>query len=112
MFIVWQKTVGGRLRADPRFSSRLVWNNYPFPNTKPAERQRLITAGKAILAAREAHPDKSLADLYEPLAMPSDIIKAHAALDKVTDRLFGFAKPPTEVTRQARLFERYAQMAL
>lgn len=111
MFLAWQKTVGGRIRADPRFSSRLVWNNYPFPDTTATERKRLIEAGKIVLKTRSAHPDQALSDLYDPLAMPTDLVKAHAALDRITDRLFGFAKPPTQVARQARLFERYKQMA-
>lgn len=110
MFITWQKTVGGRIRNDPRFSSRLVWNNYPFPAVTATERKRLIEAGKAVLAARDAHPTLSLADLYEVNAMPTDLIKAHAALDRITDRLFGFAKPPSEVARQTRLFDRYVEM--
>src|SRR5699024_6962353 len=30
MFITWQKTVGGRLKSDYRFSNTIVWNNLPL----------------------------------------------------------------------------------
>lgn len=110
MFMTWQKTVGGRLKSDPRFSSTLTWNNYPLPNVDAPTRQRLIEAGKAVIAAREAHPQASLNQLYNPLAMPTDVIEAHEKLDRITDRLFGFAKQPLLIQRQERLFERFLAM--
>ena len=110
MFLTWQRLVGGRIKSDLRFGSTSVWNTYPFPEVTPAERARLIDAGQKVVLARAAHPDASLASLYSPLAMPADLIAAHAALDRITDRLFGFAKTPTLAQRQQRLFERYATM--
>ena len=109
MFMAWQKTVGGRLKSDPRFSSTLTWNNYPLPEIDAVTRGRLIDAGKAIITAREAHPNSSLKSLYDPLAMPSDLIDAHVKLDRLTDRIFGFAKTPLLIQRQERLFERFLE---
>jgi hypothetical protein len=109
MFMTWQKTVGGRLKSDPRFASTLTWNTYPLPHLDSTARTRLIEAGAEVLAARAAHLSLSLAKLYDPLAMPVDLRHAHNALDKATDRLFGFAKSPLLIQRQERLFERFLE---
>ncbi len=36
---------------------------------------------QAMLDACAMHPNATLADLYGPLTMPSDLVKAHAHLD-------------------------------
>ena len=111
MFITWQKTVGGRLKSDPSFSNTIVWNNLPLPEVTPELRQQIIEAGKGILAARALHPERSLADHYNPLAMDPELLKAHAALDKVVDKAFGATRVlKSNEERQAILFERYAEM--
>lgn len=112
MAITWQKMVGGRIKSDPSFSNTLVWNNFPFPDVTTAERQSIITAGKRILEVREsgAHTGKSLSDLYHPLNMPPELVKAHDALDREIDRAFGFSKVPSESQRQEYLFARYLEM--
>ncbi|WP_350271767.1 type IIL restriction-modification enzyme MmeI [Frondihabitans sucicola] len=110
MFATWQKTIGGRIKSDIRFASTLTWNTFPFPDVSDADRQRIIEAGEGVLAARRLQPGKSLADLYQPLGMARELLDAHRALDKAVDKVFGFAKPPAEPQRQARLFERYQEM--
>ena len=61
-----------------------------------------------MLDARAAHPGATLADLYDPIAMPPDLAAAHAALDRAVDAAYGqrggFA---TEAARLAFLFARY-----
>ena len=58
LFIVWQKTIGGRLKSDPSFSSSLVWNNFPMPPVTQYQRQRICVAGEGILSARAEFPEK------------------------------------------------------
>ncbi|MDY5829165.1 type IIL restriction-modification enzyme MmeI [Corynebacterium sp. LK2536] len=36
MFIIWQRTVGGRIKSDYRFSSTLTWNTFPVPELDEA----------------------------------------------------------------------------
>lgn len=110
MFITWQKTVGGRLESRIRFANTITWNSFPFPAVTTAEQARIVEAGKGVLAARELQPEKSLADMYQPLSMSQELLAAHKVLDKAVDRVFGFAKPPTLFARQQRLFERYVAM--
>ena len=111
MFMTWQRTVGGRLKSDPRFTNTLVWNNLPLPKLDPKLRSQIIAAGDGVLAARERRPDRSLAQHYNPLAMSPDLVAAHRALDKLVDKAFGSTKrQPTEYDRQQVLFERYAEL--
>src|SRR5699024_9396076 len=53
MFMTWQKTIGGRMKSDPSFSNTIVWNNFPVPELDELTRDRVIAAGKKVLAARE-----------------------------------------------------------
>lgn len=119
MFITWMRSVAGRIRSDLRFSKTLVWNNFPLPDLKDDARQSLIDAGKGVLDARAEYACRSLADMYEPLAMPSGLIKAHEALDKVVDKAFaGRKRVASEADRLSVLFalyeehERAGQLAL
>jgi hypothetical protein len=112
MFITWQKTVGGRIKSDPSFSTDIVWNNLPLPDVPAVLRSQIVQAGKDVLEVRASRPDQSLADLYHSLAMPADLVKAHRALDKVVDKAFGAPRGThTEEQRQKVLFARYAELA-
>lgn len=111
MFITWQKTVGGRLKSDVRFSNTLVWNNFPVPELDPALRKRIIDAGNGVLEARALHPERSLADAYNPLAMDPELLKAHDKLDRVVDQAFGATrKLNSEAQRLELLFASYANL--
>lgn len=111
MFITWQKAVGGRLKNDCNFSNTVVWNNLPLPNLTNDMREKVIEAGKAVLQARANHPGQSLADLYNPTYMPTDLRKAHDELDKVVDVAFGTTKPCSNNDERLEiLFKSYIRM--
>lgn len=111
MFITWQKTVGGRIKSDLRFGSTLTWYTFPVPTLDEQARERIIAAGKEVLHTREKFPDRSLAQLYNPLAMDPTLVKAHEALDREVDKAFGATrKLTTERQRQELLFARYTEL--
>ena len=111
MFLTWQKAIGGQMKSDCRFSNTVVWNTLPLPELSEDMRSKVIAAGQGVLEARAKHPGESLADLYNPLMMYPDLIKAHQALDKVVDVAFGAEKPcRTDEERLALLFARYVEM--
>lgn len=111
MFITWMKTVGGRLKSDVSFSSTITWNNFALPELDRKTRQRIIDAGKKVLAARELRPGRSLAAHYNPLAMTPELVKAHDALDREVDRAMGAPRKLTSVRqRQELLFSNYARL--
>ena len=60
-----------------------------------------------ILDARARYPDASLADLYDELAMPPDLRKAHQENDRAVMAAYGFPAKTTESECVAELFKRY-----
>lgn len=111
MFITWQRTVGGRMKSDLRFSNKIVWNTLPLPEVSDKQRAAIIEAGQGVLDARAEQPGVSLAAMYNPLAMAPSLLKAHRALDRVVDRAFGARKAlETNEQRLAILFKRYQEM--
>lgn len=110
MFITWQKAIGGRLESRLRFASTLTWYTFPFPAIDNAVRQQIIFAGQGVLEARAQHPERSLADHYNPLAMDPQLLGAHSALDRVVDKAFGAKNLlRSNEERLQLLFERYAE---
>jgi hypothetical protein len=113
MFITWQRTVGGRIKSDPRFANTLTWNNFPLPQLEPAIKLRIIEAGEKLQSARGKFPNRSLAEMYDPLAMDPELIKAHDALDREVDKAFGATRRlTTERQRLELLFAAYADLQL
>lgn len=112
MFMAWQRAVGGRLKSDIRFSNTLTWNTLPLPEVEAAVRERIIVAGRGVLAARALHPERSLAEHYNPLAMSPELLKAHRSLDAVVDKAFGAKRTcRSEQERQEVLFTRHSELA-
>ncbi|MDQ0241390.1 class I SAM-dependent DNA methyltransferase [Arthrobacter bambusae] len=107
LFMTWQRLVGGRIKSDYRFSNTIVWNNFPLGYATNEERDVIIEAGKGILAARASNPGSSLEKLYDPAAMPRDLIAAHDTLDKAIEAFFGVRDRGSELDRQRLLLERY-----
>jgi hypothetical protein len=110
MFDAWQRTVGGRLKSDLRFSNTVVWSNFPVPTLDHDQRQEIIQAGLDLASARAQHPSKSLAALYIAGSMPHDVSQSHHTLDAAVDAAFGCATASTLSERQASLFERYVEL--
>jgi len=110
MFLAWQKTVGGRLKSDPNFSNTITWNTFPLPRCDFEQREAIIAGGAAVLAARERHPERSLADHYNPLAMDPELLRAHRTLDVAIDKVLGLASHVDDDTRLKALFGSYQKL--
>ena len=111
MFTAWVQTVSGRLKSDIRISADIAYNAFPFPSDPSVDsRKAVIDAAESVLAARAAHPDSCLADLYDPLSMPVTLVKAHDRLDAVVDALYTRVKMAGEGDRLNALFTRYAEL--
>jgi len=108
MHMAWVKTVCGRIKSDFRYSNDIVYNNYPFPTGNTETQIKAVeTAAQAVLDARNMYPDSSLADLYDTLAMPLELVKAHNKLDIVVDKCYGTQKFKTDLERVSFLFTLY-----
>lgn len=112
MFITWQKSIGGRLKSDPSFSNTLVWNNLPIPSISPEVRLEVIDAGMKLLSLRRSYENSSLADLYNPLGMKPELIKAHAVLDKAVDFAVSTSRESLSDSQRERvLFDNYIKLS-
>ncbi len=112
MHTSWMATVTGRLESRFRYSSKVVYNNYPWPtDATDAQRTKVEEAAQAVLDAREQFPGSTLADLYDPVSMPPKLAKAHEQLDRAVDRCYRKEPFLTDRQRVEYLFGLYEQLA-
>ncbi len=112
MHMAWVRQVCGRLKSDFRYSANLVYNNFPWPDSPSENRRAAVeTAAAKVLAVRAEYPESTLADLYDPLAMPAKLVKAHAALDRAVDRCYRTQAFPSDRQRVEFLFALYEQLS-
>ena len=78
--MAWMRAICGRLKSDYRYSAKIVYNNFPWPEMGVDNRKRIEGTAQAILDARSKYQNSSLTDLYDPLTMPSELRKAHTAM--------------------------------
>ncbi len=114
MHMAWVKVVCGRIKSDYRYSTRLVYNNYPWPEPPTAKHLAAVEkAAQLVLDARDQHlqTGATLADLYDPLAMPRPLTKAHADLDRAVDRCYRSQPFTSDRQRVEYLFAVYEKLA-
>ncbi len=111
MHMAWVKTVCGRLKSDFRYSKDIVYNNYPFPQqASEAHKKKVEEAAQLVLDTRAKYTNSSLADLYDPLSTPPDLVKAHQQLDKAVDLCYRPQGFINELARIEYLFGLYEQI--
>ena len=103
--MAWVRTVCGRLESRYRYSAGVVYNNFVFPpKVSDVQRNAIEVTAQDILDVRKKYSSSSLADLYDPLAMPADLIKAHEANNKAVDKAYGYKGASDDASRAAFLF--------
>ena len=108
--MAWMRMICGRLEMRFRYSKEVVYNNFPWPNPTDVQREKITQTAQAILDARALYPDSSLADLYDELAMPVELRRAHRANDAAVLEAYGFPKDASESEIVARLFKMYQEL--
>ncbi|MCX5650215.1 MAG: class I SAM-dependent DNA methyltransferase [Planctomycetota bacterium] len=112
MHMAWVRQFCGRLKSDFRYSKDIVYNNYPWPQDVDSKAKGTVErTAQAVLDARRAHPGSTLADLYDPIAMPADLRAAHDDLDKAVDRCYRKQPFTSERERVEFLFDLYQKLA-
>ena len=129
MHMAWMRLSAGRMKSDYQYSVGIVYNNFPWPKlpeppaaaeaTRPTpaqaasqkKRAAIEAAAQAVLDARANFPEASLADLYDPLAMPPALRKAHQQLDKAVDAAYAYKGQTDDASRVAFLFGLYERMS-
>lgn len=106
--MTWVSYVCGRMKSDFQYSTGIVYNNFPWPQDLPKQKVNGVEKlANQILKVRARYPDSSLADLYDPLTMPPDLVNAHQDLDKFVDNCYRAQPFETEMQRIEFLFELY-----
>ena len=108
MHMSWMRYTCGRLESRYRYSKDIVYNNFPWPEA-PTDKQKqaIEQAAQGVLDARAKFPKATLADLYDPLSMPPELVEAHQTLDRAVDAAYGKTKFKSDAERVAFLFELY-----
>lgn len=107
----WMRTVAGRLKSDYRYSGGIVYNNFIWPDPTPEQRAAIESCAQGVLNAREAHSGATLADLYDPDKMPTDLLSAHKELDAAVEAAYDVDFNGDEEKIVAHLFKLYAEKA-
>lgn len=107
---LWAKLLCNRLGNGIRYSNTIAYNNFPFPDATDEQKAKIEKTAQEILNARKLYPDSSLADLYNPLTMPSELRKAHKANDKAVLQAYGLKPDATESEIVAHLFKMYEKL--
>lgn len=111
--MAWMRTVCGRLKSDYSYSINIVYNNFPWPTPTDAQKAKIEQTAQAILDARALYPDASLADLYDEVAMPPELRKAHQENDRAVMQTYGFSiKDMTESKCVAELMKMYQKLVM
>ena len=100
----WVRQVAGRLKSDIRYSAKLVYNNFPWPNSTAAQKAKIEECAQAVMSARSQFSTSSLAGLYDPNAMPPILSHAHRLLDRAVDRAYRAKKFESDQERVSHLF--------
>jgi len=126
MHMAWVRQVCGRLESRYRYSNRLVYNNFPWPQSPPKSRQEAVeNCARRVLELRMELGDgrhgflpakkheitpATLANLYGLLTMPAVLVKAHRALDRAVDRCYRSEPFPSDRHRVEYLFALYEKL--
>lgn len=110
LHIIWIGAVCGRLELRFSYSNTLGWNTFPVPMLTEKNKDDLTRCAEDILLAREAHFPATIADLYDPKAMPDDLREAHERNDEVLERIYIGRRFKNDTERLEKLFELYTKM--
>ena len=105
------RTVCGRMKSDYQYSASIVYNNFPFPTPNAKQIAAIEIKAQAVLDVRAVHENSTLADLYNPLTMPANLVKAHNELDKAVDSAYNFTGKKDDAARVAFLFLLYQKLS-
>ena len=108
--MAWTRVVCGRLKSDYSYSNTIVYNNFPWPSPTDEQKEKIKKTAQAILNARALYPNSSLADLYDPLTMPPELLKAHNANNRAVMEAYGFSTKMSEADCVAELMKMYQKL--
>src|SRR5690606_23026975 len=110
MHMVWVNAVGGKLKTDYRYSAKLCYNTFPFPEINARQKESITQYVFDILDERAKYSEKTMAWLYNPETMPAGLKRAHHELDLAIERIYRLAPFNSDEERLEYLFKLYDEM--
>ncbi|MGO2357368.1 MAG: class I SAM-dependent DNA methyltransferase [Mesonia sp.] len=110
MHVEWIKITCGRMKSDYNYSSTLCYNTFPFPTISKVKKAQIEENVFAVLEEREKHPEKTMAQLYDPDKMPAGLRQAHKDLDAAVERCYRLQAFDNDTQRLEYLFKEYEKM--
>ena len=108
LHMAWMRVISGRLEMRYRYTPA-IYNNFPWPEVTEEAEAKIGELAQGVLDARALYPECSLADLYDPLTMPPELVSAHRRLDAAVERAYG-QRFADDAERVAFLFEKYREL--
>ncbi|MFD1630563.1 class I SAM-dependent DNA methyltransferase [Pseudopedobacter beijingensis] len=110
MHMIWVDAIGGKLETRYRYSAKLCYNTFPFPNISEKQKEIINQYVFAILDERAKYQDKTIAWMYNPETMPLNLKKVHQELDEAIERIYRLAPFNSDAERLEYLFKLYEEM--
>ena len=108
--LLWVKTIAGRLRTDIRYTSSICYNTFPFPTISEKQKENITKSVFRIIDEREKHPEKTMAQLYDPDKMPDGLREAHRENDLIIEQCYRDKPFKSDEERLEFLFKLYEEM--
>ncbi|WP_419764642.1 MAG: class I SAM-dependent DNA methyltransferase [Arcobacter sp.] len=108
--MVWVKNIGGKIKTDYRYSAKLCYNTFPFPEISIKQKENLNLYAFTILECRAKYSSKTMASLYNPDTMPKDLKQAHKELDEAIEKCYRLQPFKNDTERLEYLFKMYEEM--
>lgn len=113
--MAWMRVVAGRLKSDYRYSSGIVYNNFPWPSPTDDQRKAIENTAQQILDARSLskYNECTLANFYDSngFSAAPELSKAHTENDRAVMKAYGFnIKDMSEADCVAELMKMYQQL--
>ncbi|MGE4312897.1 MAG: class I SAM-dependent DNA methyltransferase [Pseudobdellovibrionaceae bacterium] len=110
MHMVWVRATAGQLETRIRYSSAICYNNFPIPDLTNKQKENITQHVYNVLDEREAHSEKTIAELYDPDKMPTGLREAHHNLDIAVERCYRSRPFTSDDERLEYLFRLYQAM--
>jgi hypothetical protein len=101
---------GGQLETRLRYTAKICYNTFPFPEISKVKKANIEENVFAVLEEREKHPEKTMAQLYDPDKMPTGLRQAHKDLDEAVERCYRLQPFENDTQRLEYLFKEYEKM--
>ena len=110
MHLTWLRNIGGSLEGRLRYSTQNVHNNFPAPILSLKQENQLEKYVVNIFNTRNSFKKSSLRDLYDPITMPTTLIKSHQKLDYFVNKLYSGKPKISEEEQLTILLKMYESM--